>query len=168
MKYITGTLILLLMTTYANSQNKAVSSVDLARYSGKWYSLSSIPTMMDKNWRETVENYTLNKKGEFDVLTTYRKIDDPGQREISSKLFPGANSTMGDMKAQFFWPFKISYRIIELADDYSYTVIGHADRKYLFIMSRTPSMDPKLFKEIVARCKASGYETSKLVSQDHK
>jgi apolipoprotein D and lipocalin family protein len=42
------------------------------------------------------------------------------------------------MKAQFIWPFKAGYWVVELADDYSYVVVGHPDKKYLFIMARDP------------------------------
>ncbi|MFC3363230.1 lipocalin family protein [Pedobacter fastidiosus] len=71
------------------------------------------------------------------------------------------------MKAQFVWPLKIGYRVIELPDDYSYVVIGHPDKKYLFIMSRKPNMDQKLMTAIVERCRQIGYDVDKLVSQEH-
>jgi apolipoprotein D and lipocalin family protein len=43
------------------------------------------------------------------------------------------------MKAQFIRPYKVDYWIIELADDYSYVVVGHPDHKFLFIITRKPS-----------------------------
>ncbi|MGZ3755165.1 MAG: lipocalin family protein [Mucilaginibacter sp.] len=147
--------------------NKTVDKVDLNRYAGKWYSLYSIPTLFDKDTRETTTTYTLNKDGYYDVLTTAKKGDDNELHSYKSKLFPLTEAHDAEMKAQFMWPFKVDYWIIDLAPDYSYVVVGHPDRKFLFIMSRRPSMDKKLYDELVAKCKAMGYPVEKLTCQQH-
>ncbi|PWS29525.1 hypothetical protein DHW03_00255 [Pedobacter yonginense] len=147
-------------------ENKPVDKIDFNKFQGKWYSLTSIPTALDKKWRKTIENYTL-KDGYFDVYTTYYRIGDDEQKSIKSKLFFYKNQPDGEMKAQFVWPIKIGYRVIELPEDYSYVVIGHPDQKYLFIMSRKPTLDSKLMKAIADRCKQKGYDVEKLVSQEH-
>jgi apolipoprotein D and lipocalin family protein len=72
------------------------------------------------------------------------------------------------MKAQFIWPIKVDYWVIDLAPDYSYVVVGHPDHKFLFIMSRKPTMPKAEYEEIVVHCKAMGYAVEKLVSQQHK
>lgn len=80
-------------------------------------------------------------------------------------MFPSEDGHNGELQAQFIWPIKIDYWIIELAEDYSYVVVGHPDHKFLFIMSRSQTMPKKTHDEIIARCKAKGYEVSKLTSQ---
>ncbi|OCX51255.1 hypothetical protein BEL04_19550 [Mucilaginibacter sp. PPCGB 2223] len=144
--------------------NKTVGKVDLNKFAGKWYSLYSIPTMFDKGSRETTTYYTLNKDGYYNVVTTYKKDDRPELKSITSKIFPG---TGGQMKAQFIWPIKVDYWVIDLADDYSYVVVGHPDYKFLFIMSRKPFISKKQYDEIVTKCKAMGYPVEKLTSQNH-
>jgi apolipoprotein D and lipocalin family protein len=147
--------------------NKAVDKVDLSRYAGKWYSLYSIPTMFDKGTRETTTTYTLNKDGYYNVLTTAKKKDDAELQVYKSKLFPIAEQHNAEMKAQFVWPFKVDYWVIDVAPDYSYVVVGHPDHKFLFIMSRKPTVDKKLYEGLVAKCKAMGYPVEKLTSQYH-
>jgi apolipoprotein D and lipocalin family protein len=148
-------------------ENKPVAHVDLQKYSGKWYSLSSIPTALNKDWKETIEFYTLNEKGYYEVNTTYEKVrKGKSQSEsIKSQLFQIAESLNGEMKAQFVWPFKIDYWIIELADDYSYAVVGHPKNKYLFILCRKPTMDKVLYGQIIERCANRGYAVDDLVFQ---
>ena len=73
--------------------------------------------------------------------------------------------TIRELKAQFLWPFKIDYWVIDLADDYSYMVVGNPDHKFLFIMSRKPSMDKKLHDELVEKCKEMGYPVDELTAQ---
>ncbi|MHA4896664.1 lipocalin family protein [Pedobacter sp. PWIIR3] len=148
--------------------NKPVQKVDIVSYAGKWYSLYSIPTMMDKHWRQTIETYVIHPDGYYAVFTTYKLIADDEQKYIRSKLFVVRGTGNAEMKAQFVWPFKADYWIIELADDYSYAVIGHPKHKFLFIMSRKPTLPEELLSQIINRCHKKGYDTAKLVSQEHR
>ncbi|QQL49138.1 lipocalin family protein [Mucilaginibacter ginkgonis] len=157
--------IALSLVSFFSPANKPVPVIELNKFAGKWYSLYSIPTMFDKNTQQTTTMYTLNKDGYYNVLTEAHKDGD--LKTYRSKLFPVANVANGQFKAQFLWPFKVDYWVIEVADDYSYVVVGHPDKKFLFIMSRKPEMDEKLHEEIVARCKAKGYDVAKLTSQHH-
>ena len=158
----------ILFTSFSGSiPNKTVERVDLQRFGGKWYSLYSIPTFFDKDTRETTALYTLNKDGYYDVMTYAKKGDDEQIHTYKSKLFPVEGSHNAYLKAQFIWPIKVDYWVIELAADYSYVVVGHPDHRFLFIMTRKPSLDKKLLDEIIARCKAKGYATEKLTSQKH-
>lgn len=58
--------------------------------------------------------------------------------------------------------------IIELEDDHSYIVVGHPNHKFIFIMSRNQTRLKKTHDEIIARCKAKGYEVAKLTFQLQK
>ncbi|MDN3588399.1 lipocalin family protein [Pedobacter aquatilis] len=159
------TAILIIFSFFSVDKNTPVTKLDLKKYAGTWYSLYSIPTIFDKGSRETTTKYTLNKDGFYNVLTTYKKPNDEKVYSRNSKMFPSEDGNNGELQAQFVWPIKVDYWIIELAEDYSYVVVGHPDHKFLFIMSRTQTMPKKTHDEIVARCKAKGYEVAKLTSQ---
>lgn len=164
MKTICVGFIALLSLFSGNSLNRAVDRVDLKRFGGTWYSLASIPTIFDKGSRETTTRYTLNSDGYYNVITTCKNPDN-SVRSLTSKIFPDGGDRQGEMKAQFIWPIKVDYWLVDLAPDYSWAVVGHPDYRWLFIMSRKPCMDKKQYDEIVARCKAMGYPTDKLVLQ---
>ena len=160
--------ILLILLTYLPAEkNTPVNKLDLKKYSGTWYSLYSIPTIFDKGSRETTTKYTLNKDGYYKVLTTYKKPNDEKVYSRNSKMFPSEDGNNGELQAQFIWPIKVDYWIIELAKDYSYVVVGHPDKKFLFIMSRNKKISQKAHDEIVSRCKGKGYDVAKLTSQRH-
>jgi apolipoprotein D and lipocalin family protein len=63
---------------------------------------------------------------------------------------------------QFFWPFCGKYWIIDLADDYSYAVVSHPNKKYLWILSRTPQMNDAVYQPILSRLQAEGFDLAKL------
>lgn len=149
-------------------ENQPVQGVDIMAYAGKWFSLFSIPTFMDKHWRETIETYVIHPDGYYAVFTTYKVTGQEKRKYFRSKLFVVRGSRNARFKAQFVWPFKEDYWVIELAEDYSYVVVGHPKHKYLIIMARKPEMDKALLTEIIERCAKKGYPTTKLVSQEHK
>jgi apolipoprotein D and lipocalin family protein len=124
--------------------------------------------MFDKGTRETTTTYTLNKDGYYNVVTAVKKGEDNEVKTYNSKLFPDKENNAAEMKAQFVWPIKVAYWIVDIADDYSYVVVGHPDHKFLFIMSRKPTLPQKEYDEIIAKCKAMGYPVEKLVSQQQK
>ena len=148
--------------------NMPVEKVDVLSFAGKWFSLFSIPTFMDTHWRQTTMTYVIHPDGYYAVFTTYKVIGEDKQKYIRSKLFTVRGTGNAEYKAQYVWPFKVDNWVIELAEDYSYVVMGHPEYKILFIMARKPALPKVLLDEIISRCKAKGYDTSRLVSQEHK
>jgi apolipoprotein D and lipocalin family protein len=55
------------------------------------------------------------------------------------------------------------YWVIELDPDYRWAVVGSPSRKYLWVLSRTPSMDAGQFRAIRNRAAARGYPVERLV-----
>ena len=82
---------------------------------------------------------------------------------LSGKASVVKGSNNSRLKAQFFWPLRGDYQVLELADDYSYAVVGNQTRRYMWILSRTPQMDPLLYGEILNRMKEQGFPVETLV-----
>jgi apolipoprotein D and lipocalin family protein len=139
-----------------------LKSLNLHKYEGKWYVIASIPTRFDKNWNYVTETYSINKKGHIDIFTTYVKEGERDERSVRSKGFPVPKSHNMKWKIQYFWPFTIDYLIEELPEDYSYVVVGHPKKKFLYIMNRSGVMSPHREIEIVERCRKKGYNIAKL------
>jgi apolipoprotein D and lipocalin family protein len=148
-------------------ENTPVERVDIISYAGKWYTLYSIPTFMDNHWRQTTETYVIHPDGYYAVFTTFKVAGEDKLKYIRSKLYVVKGTRNAEFKAQYVWPFKVDYWVIELAEDYSYVVVGHPQCKFLSIMARKPFLHKEWIDEIVDRCKQKGYDTSKLISQEH-
>lgn len=171
MKVLMTGIILIIMLMPFNptlSQNLA-AHVDLEKYSGKWYVVACIPTEIDAHWNYLTETYTLKKNGKIRIYTTYIKANKPGskkspkQKAVHSKGFPQKGTNNFKWKVQFFWPFKVKYDIEEVAQDYSYTVVGHPDKKFLYFMSRKKTMDEELYKTLASRYKEKGYDIAQMI-----
>lgn len=142
---------------------QTVPFVDITKYAGKWYEIASYPQRFQKGCHCTTAEYTFSEKGYVIVENKCNKDSVNGKQSyIKGKAFVMKDSGNAKLKVQFFWPFKADYWIIDLADDYSYAVVSHPSRKYLWILSRTPKMDKDLYLKILSRLKEKGFELTKL------
>jgi len=142
---------------------QTVPYVDLKKYSGMWYEIASYPQRFQKGCTCTTAEYTLTDKDYVTVENRCNKDSINGKQSyIKGKAFVVVNSGNAKLKVQFFWPFKGKYWIIDLADDYSYAVVGHPNKKYLWILSRTPTMSDTTYQQIISRIKEKGFDISKI------
>jgi apolipoprotein D and lipocalin family protein len=140
-----------------------VPYVDLKKYAGTWYEIASFPQRFQKGCTCTTAEYTLTDKDYVIVENRCRKDSATGKLSyIKGKAFVDENSGNAKLKVQFFWPFKGKYWIIDLADDYSYAVVGHPNRNYLWILSRTATMNDATFQKIISKIKENGFDIAKI------
>ena len=164
-------LILLCMVNgNANGQKlETVQSVDLDKYLGLWYEIASFPQYFQKGCHCTTAKYTLSDKGFIIVENLCNKDSLNGKLSyIKGKAFVEAGSGNAKLKVQFFWPFKAKYWIIDLVADYSYAVVSHPNKKYLWILSRTSKMDDSVYQQIISRLKAKGFDLALLQKTPQK
>lgn len=143
-----------------------VSHVNLERYEGKWYEIATIPQVYEKGTHCTTAEYHLRKDGTVSVLNTTRKIEGEQLKTITGKAFPDKEKP-GKLEVQFWWPFRGLYWIIDLdTEGYTYSVVGHPNRKYLWILSRTPQMDNALYNRIIENVRQKGFPIERIRKTD--
>ncbi|SFT70171.1 apolipoprotein D and lipocalin family protein [Algoriphagus locisalis] len=141
---------------------ETVPYVDLKKYAGEWYEIASFPQSFQKGCTCTKATYTANEDGTIKVENSCN-LPEKGKTKTSiAKAFVEDGSGNAKLNVQFFWPFKGKYWIIDLAKDYSYAVVGHPNRKYLWILSRTQEMDQATYDGILQRVEEKGFDLSKL------
>jgi apolipoprotein D and lipocalin family protein len=144
-----------------------VPSVDLQKYMGTWYEIASFPQTFQKGCHCTVAEYSMTDKGYVRVVNTCRKDAADGKlKTANGKAFVVEGSANAKLRVQFFWPFRGDYWIIDLAEDYSFAVVGDPSRKYLWILCRMPRMDAALYQQIADRAAAKGFDIAKLQKTD--
>lgn len=137
---------------------QVVQQVDLERYLGVWYEIASLPNAFQRGCVATKATYSRLENGTIQVVNECRQetLDGELRRAVGAAWV--ADDSPAKLKVQFFWPFRGDYWIIELDKDYRYAVVGHPTREYLWILSRTPSMDPERYQELLRRIAAQGYD----------
>ena len=142
---------------------KTVPYVDIQKFMGDWYVIANIPTFIEKRATNSIESYHLNNDGVIETTFSFYQDSPKGDLKIyKPKGFIYNNETNAEWRMQFLWPFKLPFLIIDLADDYRYTVIGYPSRKYLWIMSREPNISNEDYLDITENLISLGYDIKKI------
>ena len=142
---------------------KVVESVDLSKYVGIWYEIARLPNRFEKRCADSVTaTYALRQDGKLDVLNKCRKSSGEyttakGKAKIVDK------ETNARLKVTFFWPFYGNYWILDLGPNYEYAVVGDPSRKYLWILSRTPTLDEDVYQMLVDKMSKQGFRTDLMI-----
>jgi apolipoprotein D and lipocalin family protein len=152
-----------------NQDVTTVAQVDLDRYVGRWYEVARFPnSFQDDCLGDVRATYTKRPDGRIDVVNECREADGTNVARGVARVVDV--QTRAKLKVRFapaflsFLPMVWGdYWIIGLADDYSWATVGSPDRKYLWILSRTPRLSDAAYAEAVERATANGFEVSKLV-----
>lgn len=142
---------------------EAVPQVELERYLGTWYEIASYPQRYQEGCTGTTATYTLRSDGEIDVLNKCRKGGLDGPEDVAEgRARIVDRKSNAKLEVSFFWPFWGDYWIIDLGPDYDYAVVGHPSRDYLWILSRTPTLDDDTYNAILRRIDEKGYPLGRL------
>ena len=145
---------------------EVVTHIELEKYLGKWYEIARLPFRFEEGCTDITATYSLSKDGNVSVLNECLKNGKLKQAKGKAKVVD--KNTGAKLKVTFFWPFSADYWIINLGENYDYAVVGSPSRKYLWILSRTPQMDDKLFSQLVESVKSKGFNVENLIKTNHQ
>lgn len=147
----------------------SVPQLDISRYAGHWYEIAHLPNSFQaKCTGDITATYTLREDAHIGVRNACRTTS--GDARAAEGLARPVEGYPGRLEVRFvpdwlsWMPFVwADYWVIDLDPGYTWAVVGEPDREYLWILSREPSMDHALFKQIKARAVAMGYDLGLLV-----
>ena len=137
-----------------------VPDVDPQRYVGLWYEIAFIPHWFEKGCSNTTATYEARSDGRIDVLNQCLRDGKPHKaRAVAWHVGDGKD---GKFKVRFFWPFSGKYWVIALDPNYQWAMVGHPSRRYLWILSRHPTLDPVIYDRLLRQAVAVGYDPARI------
>lgn len=160
---------LFFLNSWAKSELPTVDYVDLTRYSGQWYEIATIPQSFQKQCvKNTKADYSVEPQtGYLKVLNSCYTIDDTVSLSEGRARVKDTN-TNAKLKVTFIkafgkWIFAFAgdYWVTYLDSNYQYVIVGHPDRTYGWILSRTPEMSASTLKTLASHLQSNGYDLCK-------
>ena len=140
-----------------------VAQVDLARYAGAWYEIALLPNRFQKQCvADTQARYRLD--GERVVVLNRCRTADGRVDDIQGRAKVVEGSGNAKLRVSFFWPFYGDYWVLALDPDYREVLVGAPDRKYAWVLSRTPTMPQERVDALLQRAQALGFDASAFVA----
>lgn len=143
------------------------SDVDVARFIGKWYTITSLPQFFTRNCDGQTAEYGIVNEKTISVHNVCYK-ENGKSKDINGKgvIQDAPNNARLIITFDTFWTrlFRVKgdYNIIKLGEGYDTVMVGSNDRKSLWIMSRTPTMDPTTLQDYKTQAKDLGFSTEQL------
>jgi apolipoprotein D and lipocalin family protein len=143
---------------------ESIASLDVARYMGTWYEVAKYPNWFQKRCiANTSATYAIQPNGMLQVLNRCQKEDGSITDALGeAKQVGDANSPK--LKVRFapawlsFLPFVWgNYWVIDLDPQYQLAAVSEPSRKYLWILSRSKTIEPKAYEALLQRLKQQGF-----------
>jgi len=140
----------------------AATGVQLERFQGKWYEIAKLPRPSQADCTKTTATYSLKSKTELLVLNECWRGQSNGFADrLAARAVVSDPAVPAKLSLDFGFAYG-DYWILEVGEDYDHAVIGHPTRDYLWIMSRTPDLDPQVLRGVLERARAKGFPTALL------
>lgn len=147
---------------------EAVDALDLERYLGTWYEIAKYPNAFEKGLMAVTAEYSLREDGTVRVLNSGLQGSFDGERKSAEgKAWVPDPTAPAKLRVEFFWPFAAGYWVIALDPDYRWAVVGEPDRRFLWILSRTPILPEATVAALVQRIRELGYDPGRLEPMIH-
>jgi len=146
-----------------------VVQLDYLRYEGRYYEIARLPSWRERNCgSDVIVTFVRRVDGDVSFVNQCIEKDTSWIMDIGRLVTTASDQRPGEL---WFRPdaigwapwFNGTYRLIELAGDFSYAMLGDANGSKLWILSRTRQMDEQTYQRLVARAAERGFETSKLI-----
>ncbi len=149
---------------------QTVTSVDLSRYAGTWYEIARLPMWFQRHCVASKAVYTTRADGAIDVHNEC--VTDTGEvnraKGVATVVDPATHARLSVVFDNWFARLfgssrEGNYWILDLDQDYRTAIVGTPDRRYLWILARSPRVDDQTYRRLVARVNQMGFPVSDLI-----
>ncbi len=157
---------------------QTVPYVDLTRYAGTWYEIARLPMWFQRDCVTSQAIYTPLLTGNIKVKN--QCVTNSGEQKEAQGLATVVDTNTNaklyvvfdNWIAKLFsgWGFastRGNYWILHLDPDYQTAMVGTPDREYLWILSRTPTLDQATYEHLDGLGKQLGFPTANLIRDSH-
>lgn len=149
---------------------KTVDRVDLKRYQGTWYEVARLPMFFQRNCAQSEAHYTLKDDGNIAVTNRCRTIEGKWEEATgtASPQIKGKTDKLWVVFDNWFSNLfpgvaKGDYWVLYVSPDYKVALVGSPNRKFLWLLSRTPQVPDSVRNDLLMKAQQQGYDTTKLI-----
>jgi len=148
---------------------KTIAALDVPRYLGTWYEIAKFPNWFQKKCvGNTKAVYTVKPDGNLRVLNSCKTANgetseaEGAARQIGAKDSPRLEVRFAPEWLSFLPLVWGDYWVIDLDPQYQVAAVSDPRREYLWVLSRTPQLDPKVYDDLLLRLKQQQFDVRKL------
>lgn len=125
--------------------------VDLQRFMGRWYVIGRVPNFIERGHVASINTYTLSDDDKVSIRYQFRDGFSEPEDEINIRARVDNDSGNRRWRTWFYKVVPTHSRILEVAPDYSWALIGYPGREMAWIFARAPDMDTATYRALAHR-----------------
>lgn len=153
---------------------QTITALDVPRYMGTWFEIAKYPNRFQKKCvADTRAQYELLPAGTVQVTNRCRTANGQMDEALGEARQVGP-ATSPKLQVRFApaWlsllPFVWgNYWVIDLDEAYQLVAVGEPKREFLWILSRTPTVNAMAYDALVAKLERQGFEPARLERTPH-
>ena len=157
------------MSQQGDQSVKTIAALDVPRYLGTWYEIAKFPNWFQKKCvSNTKAVYTAKSDGNLQVLNSCKTATGETSeaeglaRQIGTKDSPKLEVRFAPEWLSFLPMVWGDYWVIDLDPQYQVAAVSDPRREYLWVLSRTPQIDPQVYADLLVRLKKQQFDIQKL------
>lgn len=144
-----------------------VSGFEVEKYLGKWYEIARLDHSFERGLVDVTAEYALREDGGISVLNRGYSPREQEWKQAEGKAFFVGETDEGYLKVSFFGPFYGSYVVFDLdRENYRYAFVSGPNLSYLWLLSRTPTVEPAIVDRFTREAERLGFDTAELILVD--
>ncbi|MBE0587753.1 MAG: lipocalin family protein [Hydrogenophaga sp.] len=148
---------------------QTIARLDVGRYLGTWYEIAKYPNRFQRQCvADTSAQYRLRDDGQLDVINRCRQASGEVAEAVGRARQIGAADSP-KLKVRFApawlsWLPMVwgNYWVIDLDTNYQLVAVSEPKREYLWVLSRTPTVEAAAYQALLGRLREKGFDLSKL------
>jgi apolipoprotein D and lipocalin family protein len=147
---------------------ETAQEVDVERYIGRWYAITSLPQFFTRNCDAQMADYEIINAQTISVLNTCLKSGKQKDTTIKGQAVVTNAATNAELEVTFnnfftrLFRVKGDYNILKLDPAYRYVLVGSRNRKSLWILAREKKIPEAVIEEYTLEAKRQGFPVEKL------
>ena len=157
------------MAQQGDQSVKTIAALDVPRYLGTWYEIAKFPNWFQKKCvSNTKAVYTTKPDGNLRVLNSCKTATGETSeaeglvRQIGAKDSPKLEVRFAPEWLSFLPLVWGDYWVIDLDPQYQVAAVSDPRREYLWVLSRSPQLDPKVYADLLQRLTQQQFDIQKL------
>ncbi len=157
------------MAQQGDQSVKTIAALDVPRYLGTWYEIAKFPNWFQKKCvSNTKAVYTAKPDGNLRVLNSCKTATGETSeaeglaRQIGAKDSPKLEVRFAPEWLSFLPLVWGDYWVIDLDPQYQVAAVSDPRREYLWVLSRSPQLDPKIYADLLQRLTQQQFDIQKL------